>query len=78
MGLDFKWLGFTALGRTDGRFIADLKSDIFGLSPTLTTFTEVLKRVHQVDERIEVESFRFGVELMSSVINAYVNNSEKV
>ena len=78
MGLDFKWLGFTALGRTDGRFIADQKSDIFGLSPTLTTFTEVLKRVHQVDERIEVESFRFGVELMSSVINAYVNNSEKV
>nr|WP_289038830.1 M20/M25/M40 family metallo-hydrolase [uncultured Allobacillus sp.] len=78
MGLDFKWLGFTALGRTDGRFIAELQSDIFGLSPTVTNFTEVLKRVHQTDERIEVDSFRFGVELMSSVVNTYVNNSEKV
>ena len=79
LGFDFDWLGFTALGRTDGRFLADLEADIYGLSPTLTAFTEVLKRVHQTDERIEVDSFQFGVDLMKNVVVAYVNNPrEKV
>ncbi|TCJ02462.1 M20/M25/M40 family metallo-hydrolase [Cytobacillus praedii] len=62
------WVPFTALGKTDGRFVGDVSSQIYGLSPTLTPFTEVLKRVHNKDERIEVESFEYGVKLMTAVL----------
>jgi acetylornithine deacetylase/succinyl-diaminopimelate desuccinylase-like protein len=69
------WIPFTALGKTDGRFISELAGDIYGLSPLLTPFTEVLKRVHNKDECLEVDSFLFGVQLMESVLEEYCINS---
>ncbi|MCA0991976.1 M20/M25/M40 family metallo-hydrolase [Guptibacillus hwajinpoensis] len=66
-----EWVPFTALGKTDGRFIGQNARNIYGLSPTLTPFTEVLKRVHQVDERIEIDSFQYGVEMMRNVVQEY-------
>lgn len=78
LGFHGEWLGFTALGRTDGRFLANIASNIYGLSPTLTPFTEVLKRVHQSNERIEVDSFHFGVDLMANVVEAFVSNGMEV
>jgi acetylornithine deacetylase/succinyl-diaminopimelate desuccinylase-like protein len=65
------WIPFTALGKTDGRFISELAGNIYGLSPLLTPFTEVLKRVHNKDECLEVDSFLFGVQLMESVLDEY-------
>jgi acetylornithine deacetylase/succinyl-diaminopimelate desuccinylase-like protein len=59
---------FTALGKTDGRFIGHLSKNIFGLSPVKIPFTEVLKRVHNTDERIELDSFEFGIRLLVETI----------
>jgi acetylornithine deacetylase/succinyl-diaminopimelate desuccinylase-like protein len=69
------WIPFTALGKTDGRFISELAGNIYGLSPLLTPFTEVLKRVHNKDECLEVDSFLFGVQLIESVLDEYCINS---
>jgi acetylornithine deacetylase/succinyl-diaminopimelate desuccinylase-like protein len=68
------WIPFTALGKTDGRFISELAGNIYGLSPVLTPFTEVLKRVHNKNECLEVDSFLFGVQLMESVLIEYCIN----
>ncbi|MBE4908520.1 M20/M25/M40 family metallo-hydrolase [Bacillus luteolus] len=70
-GTKVKWVPFTALGRTDGRFVGDAASQIYGLSPTLTPFTEVLQRVHNKDEHIEVDSFNYGVNLMIAVLEDF-------
>ncbi|MEZ7172946.1 M20/M25/M40 family metallo-hydrolase [Sporosarcina sp. OR05] len=59
---------FTALGKTDGRFIGHLSKNIYGLSPVKIPFTEVLKRVHNTDERIELDSFEFGTRLLVETI----------
>lgn len=59
---------FTALGKTDGRFISHLAEDIYGMSPTKIAFTEVLKRVHNADERIEMDSFVYGLETLAEVV----------
>jgi acetylornithine deacetylase/succinyl-diaminopimelate desuccinylase-like protein len=75
LGFMGEWIPFTALGKTDGRFISELAGNIYGLSPVLTPFTEVLKRVHNKDECLEVDSFLFGVQLMESVLNEYCINS---
>lgn len=68
LGFSGEWVPFTALGRTDGRWIAGAADSIYGISPTLTSFTEVLKRVHQKDERIEMDSFEFGSKWMDKVV----------
>lgn len=68
LGFHGDWVPFTALGRTDGRWIARSAASIYGLSPTLTNFTEVLKRVHQKDERIEVDSFEFGSKWIDQIV----------
>ncbi|WP_027964687.1 M20/M25/M40 family metallo-hydrolase [Halalkalibacillus halophilus] len=68
LGFHGEWIPFTALGRTDGRFIAKEATCIYGISPTMTSFTEVLKRVHQTDERIEIDSFEFGSMWMDRVV----------
>ncbi|MFD1031701.1 M20/M25/M40 family metallo-hydrolase [Metaplanococcus flavidus] len=68
LGFYGEWVPFTALGRTDGRWVADSAASIYGISPTLTNFTEVLKRVHQKDERIEIDSFEFGSKWMDKAV----------
>lgn len=67
-GFTGEWVPFTALGRTDGRFIAKEAQAIYGVSPLTLHFTEVLKRVHGVDERIEKAAFLFGAKVLKEVI----------
>ncbi|MHC0039076.1 M20/M25/M40 family metallo-hydrolase [Pseudoneobacillus sp. C159] len=71
LGFTGKWVPFTALGKTDGRFISQLSPEIYGLSPVLTLFSEVLTRVHHKDECLEIDSFLFGVQLMERVVQDY-------
>lgn len=59
---------FTALGKTDGRFICHLAKNIYGISPTKIAFTEVLRRVHNNNERIELDSFVYGLETLAEVV----------
>ncbi|WOV88067.1 M20/M25/M40 family metallo-hydrolase [Sporosarcina oncorhynchi] len=59
---------FTALGKTDGRFIGTFAANIYGISPVMIPFTEVLKRVHATDERIELDSFEYGTKLLVDTI----------
>ncbi|UII57537.1 M20/M25/M40 family metallo-hydrolase [Cytobacillus spongiae] len=74
-----EWVPFTALGKTDGRFISKLAKQIYGLSPVLTPFEEVLKRVHSKDERLEIEAYLFGVELMKNVLSEFcIENGGKI
>ncbi|MFD1738941.1 M20/M25/M40 family metallo-hydrolase [Bacillus salitolerans] len=74
-GVEANWIPFTALGKTDGRFIGELANDIYGLSPTKIPFTEVLKRVHNKDECIELDSFLYGVSLMIDVVERFCDHS---
>lgn len=70
-GFTGQWVPFTALGKTDGRFISTIAKDIYGISPVTIPFADVLTRVHSVDERIEVEAFLYGVHLMRKVVTAF-------
>ena len=73
-GFSGKWVPFTALGKTDGRFISTLAKDIYGISPVTIPFADVLKRVHSVDERIETDAFLYGVHLMRKVVTDFSLN----
>ncbi|WP_423410457.1 M20/M25/M40 family metallo-hydrolase [Heyndrickxia sp. MSNUG] len=70
-----EFVPFTMFGKTDGRFISKIAQNIYGLSPLLTPFTEVLKRVHNKDECVELDSYLFGVELMSDVLNQFCKSN---
>lgn len=58
-----KLLPMIALGRTDGRFI---RKNVYGYSPMLDDipFSEVLKKVHQIDECISEKSLYYGAEVL--------------
>ncbi|MFA9557714.1 M20/M25/M40 family metallo-hydrolase [Evansella sp. AB-rgal1] len=71
LSFDSEWVPFTALGRTDGRFLSEYADNIYGISPVYTPFREVLKRVHNINERIEIDSFEFGVEVMKRTVCDY-------
>lgn len=75
-GFRGEWVPFTALGKTDGRFISALAKNIYGLSPVTISFSDVLSRVHQVDERIELDAFYYGVHLMRDVVHEFCINKE--
>lgn len=66
-GEDAPLLPILALGRTDGRFMS---GDIYGFSPVLADlpFSEVLKKVHGIDECISVESLIFGLKVLFETI----------
>ncbi len=70
-GFSGTWVPFTALGKTDGRFIGKIAKNVYGLSPVTVPFSEVLKRVHSADERIETDAFVYGVNLMRKVVHHY-------
>jgi acetylornithine deacetylase/succinyl-diaminopimelate desuccinylase-like protein len=63
-----KLIPFTALGKTDGRFISQMATNIYGISPVKISFTEVLKRVHNTNERIELDSFEWGTSVLFDTI----------
>ena len=58
-----KLVPIIALGRTDGRF---MKGSIYGFTPVLSDlpFEEVLKKVHNIDECISIESLKFGLKVL--------------
>lgn len=66
-GEDAPLLPILALGRTDGRF---MQGDIYGFSPVLADlpFSEVLKKVHGIDECISVDSLIFGLKVLFETI----------
>lgn len=61
------FLPMIALGRTDGRFI---RENVYGFSPLLgdLPFSEVLKKVHGVDECITIDSLVYGANVIFSAI----------
>lgn len=65
-------LPMIALGRTDGRFI---RHNVYGYSPLLDDlpFSQVLKMVHQCNERITEASLYFGAEVIYNTIRETVN-----
>lgn len=69
-GFDGQILPIVALGRTDGRFLCFNGANIYGISPVLMqdNFTEVLKRVHNHNERISKESYIFGTKVMTKTL----------
>ncbi len=60
-----KLLPIYALGRTDGRFFGDTKSDVYGFSPVnkIIPFELVIRLVHQNNERIDRNSIIKGTEI---------------
>lgn len=69
-GFEGKILPIVALGRTDGRFFRLSGTNIYGISPVLfhDNFTEVLKRVHNHNERIGRDSYVFGAKVMAKTL----------
>ncbi|WP_226679971.1 M20/M25/M40 family metallo-hydrolase [Sutcliffiella horikoshii] len=65
-------LPFLALGRTDGRYYGDTRSAIYGFSPLTEkdSFVRVLKKVHNHNENITRESFLFGTNVLSLLIQS--------
>ncbi len=59
-----------ALGRTDGRFLGPLPSDVYGFSPVTRAvpFEQVLTMVHQTNERIDRESIILGARFFTDLI----------
>lgn len=64
-----------ALGRTDGRFLGPLPSDVYGFSPVTDAipFETILKLVHQVDERIDRDSIVKGTRFLTDLIQTMGN-----
>ena len=60
---------FIALGRTDGRFLGDTYSNIYGFSPLTEkdSFVQVLRKVHNIDESITKDSFFFGARVITEL-----------
>lgn len=64
-------LPFLSMGSSDGRFLAPIGAHVYGYSPVLSwdmTFDEAVKLVHGVNERIHVDSLRFGCNVLTSVV----------
>jgi len=60
------------VGVTDGRFFADIGIQTYGFLPLdLPDGFEFLKLVHAADERVPVESLRFGAEAVGRVLERY-------
>lgn len=64
-----------ALGRTDGRFLG---RDVYGYSPLLgdLPFSQVLRKVHQQDECITLESLWFGGQVVYQALRQLCTGGE--
>lgn len=60
---------FMLTGATDARFLRPKGAAVYGFSPMLPG--EDLTRIHGIDERISLDSMRFGVEVVWDVVRAY-------
>ncbi len=70
---DLKLLPILALGRTDGRFLGPDGTSVYGFAPTNeeTPWEEVLKQVHQKNERISIDSFMQGTKILAQSVLEY-------
>jgi len=68
-----KLLPILALGRTDGRFLGPNGTSVYGFAPTNeeTPWEEVLKQVHQKNERIAINSFIQGTKILAQSVFEY-------
>lgn len=70
-GEEAEWLPFLSMGSSDGRFLAPLGARVYGYSPVLAkdmTFDTAIGMVHGVDERIHVDSVRFGCDVLTKAV----------
>ena len=78
-GFEATLLPIYALGRTDGRFLGDKGSDVYGFSPLLPdlTFADVLSKVHQNNECISIKSLLFGTEVLTQSVSELCMNQKR-
>lgn len=69
----YKVVPFIATGASDGRFLKEYGSRVYGFSPVLPldmTFEKAVSMVHGINERISIDSLMFGIDVLySTVIN---------
>ncbi|TCJ02460.1 M20/M25/M40 family metallo-hydrolase [Cytobacillus praedii] len=65
-----KVVPFLSIGGSDSRHLNSLGSQIYGYCPMLPdmTFDKVITMVHGVNERIPLESLRFGIQNMYNIL----------
>ncbi|MBE4908518.1 M20/M25/M40 family metallo-hydrolase [Bacillus luteolus] len=65
-----KVVPFLSIGGSDSRHIDSSQSQIYGYCPMMPdmSFDKVIKMVHGINERIPLESLRFGIQNMYNII----------
>jgi acetylornithine deacetylase/succinyl-diaminopimelate desuccinylase-like protein len=65
-----KVVPFLSIGGSDSRHLTGFNSQIYGYCPMLPdmSFDRVIKMVHGVNERIPLESLRFGIQNMYNIL----------
>lgn len=79
----YETVPFIATGGSDGRFLNEYESKVYGFSPVLDsdmTFENAISMVHGINERISIESLIFGIDVLYTAILDYcgeVNKNDK-
>ncbi len=65
---------FITPGSNDGRFLKPLGCNVFGFAPLVKEeqFTDIIRLIHGVDERISIKSIEFCTKAIDYVFNSYV------
>ena|SRR5690625_2812246 len=76
---DAKIVPFMTIGANDARLLLPYHSQVYGYCPMLPdmTFDKVIKMVHGVNEKIPIESLRFGIENMYLILER-IGRSEAI
>ena len=75
-----KVLPFIATASSDGRYLREYDSKVFGFSPVLAedmTFEQAVTMVHGINERISCDSIGFGAETLYQAILQYGSGGNK-
>ncbi|MDG0811434.1 M20/M25/M40 family metallo-hydrolase [Cohnella rhizosphaerae] len=70
---------FIATGTSDGRYLREYDSRVFGFSPVLAedmTFEQAVTMVHGVDERIACDSIAFGAATLHQAVLRYCTGGD--
>jgi acetylornithine deacetylase/succinyl-diaminopimelate desuccinylase-like protein len=61
-------------GGTDSRFFRRLGAACYGFQPTLSDlpYSEILKMVHGIDERISIKNLVFGTSVLYTVVEKFM------
>ncbi|MEO3945868.1 M20/M25/M40 family metallo-hydrolase [Gorillibacterium sp. CAU 1737] len=74
-----KMVPFIATGSSDGRYLREFESKVFGFSPVLPedmTFDQAVSMVHGIDERIACQSIGFGARVLYETVMHYLERRE--